>query len=117
MRSMPLRSDMSTRLTRGTGASRCASGYQMNASAMLKSGALGGAGASRSNAVAMRWRTSPSGTAVEDLSGAAIELPVWVAPHSGAGRRPQGAPALQKSTADAHLRGADRRPAADIAIG
>ena len=42
MRSMPLSSDISTRLTRGTGASTRPAGCQMNASAVSNPGCRGG---------------------------------------------------------------------------
>ncbi len=68
-RSMPLSSDISTRLTRLTGASRRPSGCQMNASAPVKSGASVRCGASRSSASAMRASTAaPSaGRVAEDV--------------------------------------------------
>src|SRR5580658_2877849 len=57
-RSIPLRSDMSTRLTRRTAASLRLSGCQMKASAAEKSDSGGGGGARRSNALAIRASTS-----------------------------------------------------------
>ena len=57
-RSMPLSSDMSTRLTRGTGARRRPSGCQAKASAAAKSGDAGTGGASRSSAAAIRSAVS-----------------------------------------------------------
>ena len=75
-RSMPLRSDISTRLTRATGASRRPSGCQTKASALTKSGTAGGGGARRSKASAIRSSTSSvagvsgPGLALDILSGA-----------------------------------------------
>ena len=56
-RSMPLSSDISTRLTRVTGASR-PSGYHTKASADCRSGRAARCGTSRSSAMAMRSMTS-----------------------------------------------------------
>src|SRR6185437_4553926 len=56
-RSTPFKSDISTRLTCGTGASR-PSGCQIKASAASRSGAALDGGASRSSATAIRSRTS-----------------------------------------------------------
>src|SRR5664279_218190 len=66
-RSMPLSSDISTRLTRLTGASRRPSGCHTKASAAAKSVSGARCGASRSSAPAMRARTSalPPDWAVE----------------------------------------------------
>ena len=69
-RSMPLSSDMSTRLTRRTGASSRPSGYQTKASAAAKSGAGGGGGARRSSASAIR----ASSSALPSAGGAALAL-------------------------------------------
>ena len=57
-RSIPRRSEMSTRLTRATGASAPLSARQMKASAASKSGFAGAGGARRSSASAMRRRRS-----------------------------------------------------------
>src|SRR5262249_16565002 len=64
-RSIPLSSDISTRLTRGTGARR-PSGCHTNASAALRSGSVLRCGDNRSTASAMRSNTSawPEGRAV-----------------------------------------------------
>src|SRR5262249_1043240 len=61
MRSMPLSSDMSTRLTRGTPARCRPSRCQMKASAAAKSVTAAGGGASRSSAAAIARRVAPSG--------------------------------------------------------
>ena len=72
MRSMPLSSIISTRLTRGTGARRAPLGCQMKASAASKSVPVSTAGASRSSAAATR----------ASMSGSRLDEPlalVWLA--------------------------------------
>src|SRR5215211_6014794 len=80
-RSMPLSSDISTRLTRAIGVRRRPSGCQTKASAAAKSGVAGARGARRSSAAAMRLsvsaRNETSGAARSDMGGfqASVAIP------------------------------------------
>src|SRR5262245_24390682 len=102
-RSIPLRSDISTRLTRATGARR-PSGYQTKASAAPRSGRIVRCGESLSSAAAMRSNAAsgPAGRAPafgfgvgrrDDLDfDLAIGVSVNRAALSGAALVPQAAP-------------------------
>ena len=69
MRSMPLSSDISTRLTLATGASLRPSGCQENASAAANRGAAATSGASRSSAAAIRSSVGCEGADSPDIRG------------------------------------------------
>ena len=99
MRSMPLRSDMSTRLTRGTGASLRRIGIPDEG---VGDGEIGRFRRLRREPL-QRRRDALENVGVGDeageLLGADMEQPFLVAPHSGAGARPQAGSAVQKMPA------------------
>src|SRR5262245_50807489 len=74
MRSMPLSSDISTRLTLATGTSLRPSGCQENASAAANRGAGAASGASRSSAAAIRSSVGCEGADSLDIRGRAEVL-------------------------------------------